>query len=125
MMWVILYLRVSTAEQAKQQYNLPSQEKKLRDYCQQKNLRILHLAVDPDRAPLVCKAFELLASGSYTTGDAVLKIITSMGLKTRRGRPLTKQSFARMLQNPIYAGWIANRDARVRGKHEPLVSEQL
>src|SRR5438034_9401243 len=45
MLWVILYLRVSTAEQAKQQYNLPSQEKKLRDYCQQQNLRILHLFI--------------------------------------------------------------------------------
>src|SRR5207249_10135632 len=46
MIWVVLYLRVSTAEQAKQQYNLPSQEKKLRDYCQQQGLRVLHLFID-------------------------------------------------------------------------------
>src|SRR5438876_1180840 len=251
MLWVILYLRVSTAEQAKQQYNLPSQEKKLRDYCQQQNLRILHLFIDrgesartadrpefqkmlaycrghrgkisqvivadlsrlarnvmdqgttiatlqqlgislvsvdepitddtaagklarnmlasmnqffsdslseriryrmkagldagrflhyapigyrnvnkdlsPDleRAPLIRHAFELLASGNYSTTESVLSLVTAMGLKTRRGRPLTKQSWGRLLSNPIYAGWIRNGQNQVRGKHEPLVSEQL
>src|SRR5207245_1064404 len=45
-MGAVLYTRVSTAEQAKQQYNLPAQEKKLRDYCQQQNLRVLRLFID-------------------------------------------------------------------------------
>jgi len=77
-----------------------------------------NLAVDRERAPLVRKAFEMIASGSYATGDAVLKRITALGLVTRRGRPLTKQSFAGMLQNPIYAGWIVSEENRVRGNHE-------
>ena len=80
---------------------------------------------DPERAPLVRKAFELIASGSYTTGDAVLKLITGMGLTTRKGRPLTKQSFARMLVNPLFAGWVVSGEVRVRGNHEPLISEEL
>jgi site-specific DNA recombinase len=83
------------------------------------------LAIDTERAPLVRKAFELMGSGAYSTGDAVLKLITSMGLQTRRGRALTKQSFARVLTNPIHTGWIPNGTDRVRGKHEPLITEEL
>jgi site-specific DNA recombinase len=247
----VLYTRVSTDEQAKQQHNLPAQEKKLRDYCQQHELKVLRLftdrgesartadrpqfqamlsycrshrdkisklvvadlsrlarnvvdqgttiatlhqlgislvsvdepfsddsaagklarnmlasmnqffsdslseriryrmkagleagrflhyapigyrnvnkdlSIDSERAPLVRKAFELIGSGTYTTGETVLKLITGMGLRTRRGRALTKQSFARMLANPIYSGWIQNGKDRVRGKHEALVSDDL
>src|SRR5579872_417004 len=84
-----------------------------------------NLAVDPQRAPLVCKAFELMGSGSYTTGDAVLRQITAMGLKTKKGSPLTKQSFHRLLTNPIYIGWVVSGENRVRGTHEPLVPESL
>lgn len=83
------------------------------------------LAVDPERAPLVRKSFELVASGNYTTTDAVLKIITAMGLKTRRGRVVTKQTWGRLLQNPIYAGWVVSGETRVRGKHEPRISQEL
>ena len=83
------------------------------------------LAVDPDRAPLARKAFELLASGNYSTNDAVLRLVTGMGLRTRKGRPLTKQSWGRLPQNPIYCGWIVSGNTRVRGKHEPLISEEI
>lgn len=72
------------------------------------------LAVDPDRAPLIRHAFELIASGNYSTTDSVLSLVTAMGLKTRRGNPLTKQSWGRLLCNPIYAGWIRNGTTRVR-----------
>jgi site-specific DNA recombinase len=84
-----------------------------------------NLARDPERAPLVKKAYELFASGNYATGDAVLKLVTGLGLRTRKGNPMTKQSFARMLQNPIYAGWLVSGEDRVRGAHEPLVSDGL
>lgn len=80
---------------------------------------------DPERAPLVRQAFELVASGRYATTDAVLKLITALGLTTKAGRPLRKQSFARMLSNPLYSGWVVSGDARVRGTHEPIVSEEL
>jgi site-specific DNA recombinase len=84
-----------------------------------------NLARDPERAPLVKKAFELFASGNYATGDAVLKLVTGLGLRTRKGSPMTKQSFARMLQNPIYAGWLVSGQDRVRGAHEALLSDSL
>ncbi len=83
-----------------------------------------NLVVDSERAPLVRKAFELFASGAYS-GDGVLRFVTAMGLITKKGSPLTKQSFARMLQNEIYAGWIVSGENRVRGKHVALVSEAV
>ncbi len=80
---------------------------------------------DPERSSLVREAFELMASGRYPTADAVLKVITAMGLRTRRGNPVTKQTFARMLQNPIYAGWVVTKKIRARGLHEPLIPEEV
>jgi DNA invertase Pin-like site-specific DNA recombinase len=83
------------------------------------------LCVDPQRAPLVRQAFELVASGRFATADAVLKFITAMGLTTKKGRPLTKQTFARMLSSPTYTGWIVTRGEKLRGNHDPLVSDEL
>ena len=37
-----------------------------------------NLVRDPERAALVQKAFELFASGAYSTGDAVLKLVTGL-----------------------------------------------
>lgn len=83
------------------------------------------LRLDPDRAPFVRQTFELIASGRYVTTNAVLKVITALGLTTRKGRPLSKQTFTRMIINPVYAGWIVSGDLRVRGAHEPIISEEL
>jgi hypothetical protein len=44
-----------------------------------------HLIQDPERAPLIRKAFEL-PTGSYTKDDA-LRMVTAMGLTTRKGAP--------------------------------------
>lgn len=80
---------------------------------------------DLERAPLVREAFTLIASGRYVTTDAVLKVVSAMGLTTKKGRPVSKQTFARMLSNPIYAGWVVSGDIKVRGNHEPIISDEL
>src|SRR5262249_47553246 len=83
------------------------------------------LQPDPNRAPLVREAFELFASGRYVTADAVLKIVTAMGLTTRKGNPVKPQTFSRMLKNPIYVGWVVSKKAQGRGLHQPLISEEI
>jgi site-specific DNA recombinase len=83
------------------------------------------LIPDPERAPLVREAFQLVASGRHPTTDSVLKIVTAMGLTSKKGRPLTKSTFARLLSNPIYAGWVVSGEIKAQGSHEPLVSEEL
>ncbi|HZZ39929.1 MAG TPA: recombinase family protein [Acidobacteriaceae bacterium] len=83
------------------------------------------LKIDPERGPLVAEAFTLVASGRFVTTDAVWKMATSLGLRTRRGNVLSRQTFARMLSNPIYAGWVVSGDLKVEGQHPPLVSREL
>ena len=79
---------------------------------------------DPERAPLVRRAFELFASGLYTKRE-VLDQLTASGLRTKRGRKVGLQSFGYLLKHPLYAGRIRN-DAwgiDVVGDFEPIVDE--
>jgi site-specific DNA recombinase len=80
---------------------------------------------DPERAPLIRRAFELIAAG-HKRAD-VLKTITDAGLRTRRGNRLTPQVFYALLHKPIYCGWISppSMNIRVQGSHEPIVSEEI
>jgi site-specific DNA recombinase len=72
------------------------------------------LAVDPERAPLIRHAFELVSTGSHTS-EAVLRMITAMGLRTQTGRTLSKQGFSKLMRNASYCGWVVSRDIKVRG----------
>ncbi len=84
------------------------------------------LAPDPDRAPLVRLAFERVATGRFSKRE-VLKEVTSLGLRTKKGRPMSDQSFATMLRNPIYAGRL--RVERFGfdgpGDFDPIVDQAL
>jgi site-specific DNA recombinase len=83
-----------------------------------------NIVQDPDRAPLMRKAFELLATGSYTK-ESVLRQINAMGLRTEKGAELTPQSFSQYIKNPLYMGWIVSGQNRLKGSFEPIVSEEL
>ena len=82
------------------------------------------LHVDTQRADLVRKAFELVASRSYNL-EQILRRLNVLGLDTRRGKPLTKQTLSRMLRNQIYAGWVVSGESKVKGLHQPLVTQEL
>jgi len=84
------------------------------------------LTPDPDRAPLVRRAFEDFASGSFTSRE-VREKVTALGLRTRRGKALTSQSFSLMIRNPIYIGRIESPKTKVsmRGNCDPLVTESI
>jgi site-specific DNA recombinase len=82
------------------------------------------LHVDTQRADLVRKAFELAATRSCTL-EGILRRITVLGLDTRKGLPLTKQTLSRMLRNQIYAGWVVSGENKVNGLHQPLVTQDL
>ena len=57
---------------------------------------------DAEAAPLIKQAFELFASGRYERAE-VLRIVTAVGLRTKKGRRLSQQSFCNMLKNQLYA----------------------
>ncbi len=88
-------------------------------------LQLRNFLIDGQRAPLVRKAFELIGNGEYASTDAVLRLIRSMGLNTRKGRPVTPQTFHKMIQNPFYAGYVVSNGIKTKGNHDALVSEEL
>lgn len=84
------------------------------------------LIPDPERAPLVHRAFQDFATGRFTKHE-VRKAVIALGLKTRRGQPVSSQTFDGMLRNRVYIGQVdvAEYGVSTRGDFEPLVSEKV
>jgi DNA invertase Pin-like site-specific DNA recombinase len=82
------------------------------------------LVPDPERAPLIARAFEELATGRFTKQEVITRM-TEAGLRTRRGLVLSPQSFGQMVRNSIYVGRVESPDYGVstRGDFEPLIDE--
>lgn len=82
------------------------------------------LLVKSEKAPLIKKAFELVAEGNYCV-EEVRKLLLKKGLQSQRS------NFARLLKNPVYCGKIAIKGYKneheeiVKGIHEGIVSEEL
>lgn len=85
------------------------------------------IAPDPERAPLIRTAFELVASGLHNVRQ-VLKQVTTLGLRTRTGQRVGPTTFHNLLRNPIYAGLLVVKRWGIephRGDFQPIVSEAL
>jgi DNA invertase Pin-like site-specific DNA recombinase len=91
-------------------------------YLNDRATRTIYL--DPQRAPLVRKAFELYATGDCTI-DQVTDAMDRLGLINRHGDPLSRAQVHRLLRNPIYMGVIEYKGERFPGKHEPIVTPAL
>ena len=82
---------------------------------------------DPQRAPLVRRAFEEYATGRLTK-EQLLKRVRAWGLTNRRDKPLTSQAIGMLLRNQLYAGIVDVPEYGVRGKRgdfDPVISEEL
>lgn len=80
---------------------------------------------DPERAPLVHRAFKEYATGRFTK-QQLLQQATAWGLRNRRGQPLSSQAIGMLLRNQLYAGIVDVPDYGVRGGRgdfEPLIPE--
>lgn len=82
--------------------------------------------IDPQRAPLVKKAFELYATGKYSI-RALQEKMTRLGLRNKSGKPISKNSLAEILHNPFYVGNIRLKKSKeiYTGKHLPVISRDL
>jgi site-specific DNA recombinase len=82
--------------------------------------------LDPERAPLVRKAFELYGSGRYTLLDLVEEM-HRLGLRNRRNGRVTRTGFSILLNNPFYIGLIRVRRTgeTFPGAHESLIPKLL
>jgi site-specific DNA recombinase len=76
-------------------------------------------------ASLVAKSFELVHLG-HDSASAVLRTMTDMGLRSKKGNKLSIHVFLKMLRNPVYVGLIKSKKWGTRsGLHQPIVSEHV
>lgn len=91
--------------------------------------RVRTVAIDPVRGPLIRTAFELYATGEYTLADLADELY-ERGLRMARNgrhpeRGISPNRLAVVIRDDYYTGWITYEDEKYRGRHEPLVSEDL
>jgi site-specific DNA recombinase len=82
--------------------------------------------LDPVRGPLVRAAFEFYASGRYNHNTLAAELFR-MGLRSKRGKPVTAKRLSYILNNTFYMGLITIKKTgeTYAGSHEPLVSRQV
>lgn len=100
------------------------------------NVRIEHegklintVHLDPDRAPLVRKAWELYATGDYGL-ERLEATMADLGLSARAvgnwpERPVTFKWLHRMLRDVYYLGLVQYKGELYPGRHEPIVDQEL
>lgn len=80
--------------------------------------------IDPDKAALVIKGFELYAAPGGTIAGTAEKL-AKLGLKTIRGKLVTKNNIDIMLDNKFYIGINRWNGYEVPGKQESIIREEL
>jgi len=82
--------------------------------------------LDPIKAPLVKKAFELYSTGKYNL-PGLIDEMYRIGLRNRKGGKVTQNGFSVMLNNHFYIGVIKLRRTgeTFPGSHEPLIAKSM
>ena len=75
--------------------------------------------VNPDRAPMVRRIFELYATGEHSLITLRRTILNELGLR------LARSYFQTILKNRFYLGYFLWQGVEYKGTHEALVSVQL
>ena len=87
------------------------------------------IALDPERAHFVPMAFELFATGEETIASLQTKL-TQAGLRTAGDArwpagPISWEGLRSLLRDKYYAGFIMFKGVEYKGRHQPLISEEL
>lgn len=82
--------------------------------------------IDPVKAPIVKKLFELYATGEYSL-VRLSEYANQHGLTNRNNNPLTAWYISKILHNPFYTGVIYVKTTRNTyiGRHKPIISTVL
>ena len=82
--------------------------------------------VDPLKAPLIKKTFELYATGKYGL-HALRRLVNMLGLTNKFGSKLSINGVANILHNPFYTGIIHLKKTNeyFTGQHEPIITKDL
>jgi site-specific DNA recombinase len=79
--------------------------------------------IDPEKGPLLKKAWDLMATGGFTL-KSIAKEMNKMGLRIRyakQERTFNIQSAGRVFRNPFYCGRLVSQYGTRKGVHEPLI----
>ncbi|MET7483245.1 recombinase family protein [Streptomyces sp. NPDC005538] len=91
--------------------------------------RVRTVIIDPVRGPLIRAAFELYATDEYTLADLTEELY-ERGLRMARTarypeRGISVSRLALVIRDDYYAGWITYDGEKYKGRHKPLISEDL
>ena len=89
------------------------------------NQDIRTVIVDKERAPFVQEAFDLYATGNWTT-KTLAAHLEQRGLRSREtpkvaSRPVKAKTIQEVLRNPYYIGVVVYCGRRVIGRHKKLI----
>jgi DNA invertase Pin-like site-specific DNA recombinase len=88
------------------------------------NHRTRDIDIDPEKATLVRKGFELYATSKYTLKQ-IARALKDLGLRSYKGNVLSVSCVQRLLQNHFYYGIFKFKGETHQGTHEPLVPKKL
>ncbi|MDI6801299.1 MAG: recombinase family protein [Thermodesulfovibrionales bacterium] len=80
--------------------------------------------IDPEKALLVRKAFEIYATGEYPL-KALADVLENAGLRSHQGNVLSVSCVQHILKNLIYCGVFRYNGEIYNGTHEPIISKKL
>ena len=82
------------------------------------------IIVDPTKARVVKKCFEMFASGQHSF-TSISDYLASISILTKFGNKLNVDTVKRMFSNRFYLGVMNYKGELHKGIHKPLVSKQL
>mgnify|MGYP001413973308 CR=1 FL=1 len=88
------------------------------------NHRTRDIDIDPERAQIIGKGFELYATGKYTLKQ-IARAFKNMGLRSQKGNVLAVSCVQRMLSKSFYYGLFKFKGETYQGTHEPLITKKL
>lgn len=87
------------------------------------------VVVDTERAELVTWAFQVYASGQWTTTqlhrELVARGLTSPPTPKRPSKPIALSTMHRILTNPYYKGDVRYGGVTYKGTHTPIVAKEV
>jgi site-specific DNA recombinase len=85
-----------------------------------------NLVRDEQIAPFIEQAFELYGNTNQSAQE-ILRKLNALGFKTQTGKPVSAQSFAMTLRNPIYIGiiFVPKFGLKSKGSFQPIIAPEL
>lgn len=86
-----------------------------------------YITTDPERFPLIRKAWKLMLTGNYVPTEILAKLNNEWGFRTRKwkqrgGNPLSRSGIYKIFNNPFYTGIIPYKGKLIPGKHKAMIT---